>query len=176
MASRRNQKSSEQSENQLENFTDILSLTAEDVDEPSLYPSGPWLIKNRGYSTSDGEDRDGNPQLIINFRYEGFQAGPEVDPDLVEQGGFEGRTLWVRRYISKPAVKASRDGTLARFINFIAMHDVDVSGRTLDDMCKAVKGFSILADLGTRSYTNREGDTVTDNTATNFAPASGVDW
>lgn len=156
----------------VENFEDSMQLTAEDIHEPDLYPDGPWTIRNIGFSTSDVENRDGEPQKLINLRYEGFEPGPEVDPELVEAGGYEGRTLWVRRYISMPAAKAKVDGTLARFVNFVAMHGVDTSGRNVEEMCKALKGTLLGATIGQRSYTNREGDTVNDNTATDFTGVS----
>ncbi len=154
-----------------ETMEDVMKLTSEDIMEPSLIPSGPWTIRCLGVTATDGEDRDGNSQRILALRYEPFEPGPEVDPDEVEKGGFEGRVLWVRRYLSKPAARAQRDGTLARFVNFVEMSGVDTAGRDLEDMCKALKGSTILADISTRTYTNRDGDSITDNNATNFAPA-----
>lgn len=153
----------------LENYEDIMGATATDVHEPSLYPEGPWTLRNVGFSATDVEDRDGNPQKLLNLRYEGFEAGPEVDPEEVEKGGFEGKTIWVRRYISKPLAKASRDGTLARFIKFARLHGIDTEELNIEAMCKALKGQQIQAQIGTRSYTTREGDAAIDNTATDFS-------
>lgn len=155
----------------LENLEDIMSLTAEDIRAPANYPVGTWTIRNIGASTSDVTDREGNEQLLINLRYEGFEPSDDVDQDLVEEGGFEGKTLWVKRYISKPAARAARDGTLARFINFVEMHGVDVAGLDLEGMVKALRGAMIRGSVGVRTYTNRDGDEVTDNTVTGFAPA-----
>lgn len=153
----------------LADLEDIMSLTAEDIRAPGLYPTGPWEIRNVGYTLSDVEDKEGNPQKKINLRYEGFAALDGVDEDAVNEGGFEGKTLWIARWISKPAIKAAHDGTLQRFINFVEMHGVDPSGRDLEAMCKALKGQGLLADVGTRTYTNKAGEEVTDNTVANFA-------
>ncbi len=155
-----------------ETMEDVMKLTSEDIMEPSLVPAGPWVIRCLGLTTRDGVDQDGNEQRVINLRYEAFEPDPEVDPDEVEKGGFEGRVIWVKRYLSKPAARAQRDGTLARFINFVEMSGVDTTGRDLEDMCKAMKGSTIRADVGSYSYTNRDGDLITDNNAKNFAPAS----
>jgi hypothetical protein len=157
---------------ELESMEDVMSLTAESISAPGLLPTGPWTIRNIGFSVSDVTNRDGDEQKLLNLRYEGFEPGPEVDPELVEAGGFEGRTLWVKRYISKPAAKAARDGTLARFVNFVSMHGVDTAGRDLTDMLKALKGTMIGSQIGEREYTNKEGDKIRDNTATDFSSVS----
>lgn len=154
----------------LEDFEDILSLTASDVKEPDLYPEGPWAIRNIGFSTSDVTNRDGDPQLLVNLRYEGFEPGEEVDPELIEAGGFEGKTLWVKRYISKPAAKAAKDGTLSRFVKFVSLHGVEVADdTTLTDMLKGLKGQIVSAQIGTRTYETKDGDSHTDNTVTSIA-------
>lgn len=153
----------------LENFGDIMGLTKEHVREPELYPEGPWTIKNVGFSTKETEDREGNDQLLINLRYVGFEPGEQVDPELIDAGGYEGRTLWVRKYISMPAIRAARDGTLSRFVNFVELHGVDTEELDLGAMCKALKGETILADIGTREYDDKQGEHHRDNTVSNFA-------
>lgn len=163
-------KSKEQARD-LENFEDIMSLGKADVQEPELYPDGTWRLRNVGYSTSDTQDREGNEQLLINLRYVGFEPVEGVDPELVEAGGFEGRTLWVRRYISKPAIRAARDGSLARFIAFVELHGIDTDEMDLDDMCKALKGAEVIGDVSHREYDTKEGEHRNDNTVKNFAAA-----
>lgn len=154
-----------------ETVEDVMGLTANDVTEPELYPEGPWTLKNVGFSATDVEDKEGNEQRLINLRYEGFEPSQDVDPELVERGGFEGKTIWVRRYISKPGEKAKRDGTLARFVKFVRLHGIDTDDKDVTEMCKALKGSIILADIGTRNYTTKDGDDVRDNTASNFSAA-----
>lgn len=150
-------------------FEDVMRLTKADVKAPLCYPEGPWNIRNVGFTASDVTDEQHGDQRMFNLRYEGVEPDESVDPDAIEAGGFEGKTLWVKRYISRPAAKASRDGSLSRFIRFVELHGVNTDDLDLDDMCKALKGQMIHAELGTRSYTSREGDLITDNTVSNLA-------
>lgn len=159
----------------LEDFEDIMDMGKSEVREPDLYPEGPWTIRNIGFSVSDTTDkRSGEEQKCINLRYEGFEAGPEVEPELVEAGGFEGKTLWVKRYITKSPVKAGKDGSLARFLKFVELHGVatvDEDGLSipLGVLLPALKGQMVSAQIGTREYTNKEDETVKDNTVSSIA-------
>lgn len=151
-----------------DSYEDIMAATAEDISEPELYPEGPWTIQNVGFSATDVEDDQRGEQKLINLRYTGFEPGESVDPELALKGGFEGRTLWVRRYISKPLARGAKDGTLARFVKFVRMHGVDTEGLNVDQMCKALKGAMARATIGTRTY-EKDGETIRDNTVSDFA-------
>lgn len=156
----------------LETFEEIGDLVAADIREPELVPEGPWTLRHTGFSVKDAKDKDGNPQKCYNLRYEAFEPGEEVDPEAIERGGYESKTIFVRRYVSTPPAKAARDGTLAGLIKFIALHGVEIDARPVSELLKAMKGSLVGAQVGTRSWDDDNGDTHHDNTARDFHSVS----
>jgi hypothetical protein len=151
----------------------VLDMGRRHVKRPKLVPEGPWTIRCMGHTIQDGTNLDGTEQTIINLRYTAFEPGPEVDPDAVEEGGYEAKTLWRKVYITKEPQVAAYDGTLENFYRLAAMHGLDdefLDEAPVVETAKALRGRNINAMVGTRSYTNKITDEqVTDNTITQFS-------
>lgn len=155
-----------------ETFEDSMKLTKAMLREPDLYPSGTWEIQNLGFTMTDVEGKDGKPdQRLINLRYKGVAPGNDVDEEAVERGGFEGKTLWARLYLTKSPMVAARDGTLRRVIEFVEAHGVDTDEGDVEEWCKELKERTIMAEVGSREWTDKNtGAARSDNSLKNFSP------
>lgn len=152
-------------------FEDVGKLTRSHVQEPKDIPDGTWDIQMVGFSEQDAEDKNGRPQKLYLLRYIPFEASGDVDEELVNQGGWEDNTIFVRRYVTKPAEVASRDGTLRRFYAFADLHSAEFDDdMDVEETLKAMKGSHVNASIRTREYTNNQGQQVRQPTASNFAP------
>lgn len=144
----------------LGDFESILNRSMDEVQEPGLYPTGTWLVRNVGGLVR----RDDKGREIVILTYVAVEPQDDVDPDELAAAGnsFEGNKLWYRRIIE------TNDDAF-KLKKFIAMHGVEIKGKSYEEGIRELRGREIFAYVGTRTY-ERQGDMVVENTLMQFAP------
>lgn len=145
-----------------DDYDDILNRSWDEIPEPTLLPDGDYLLKSRGAKYHAAE---GTRNARINFGYEVVEPVSIDDPDAQAELG-EGYdfgendiffTIWVERLKDWAGVR-----------RHLGAHGMELDGVNVQDALKSVKETLVVARIGTRSYVNKNGEEVTENTATNF--------
>ena len=152
-------------------FEQMLHSPASQFKEPGRVPSGQWFLRCVGAKATENDDYEpgGNkPMGSIMFTHIPDRPGENVDTGAVEGGEWRGKRLFTRVNINDAS-----DFYKARLI--IEGHGVSTEGdRSTPELLELVRGRAVQATVGLRTYKNRAGDTVIENTLTNFQAAYGA--
>lgn len=148
----------------MSDYSDILNMTWEDIPEPKLVPGGSWLLRCRNATFIP---KKGEQDAKVLFFYEPKEPMDDVDAGEIEALG--DYNVSENDLVAQFFINRSKDWVKVR--NHIEKHGVEVTGN-IPETLKSVKGSEVIAFVGTRTYTNSVGESVTDNTVTQFAPVS----
>lgn len=143
----------------------ILSTSLDTVKEPSLVPTGTWLVRGKGWSSKQVEGNDG-PQVKFVFGFDPYQPQSNVDATDVEKAEFKGATLWYQMFIAPHEVYKVKQ--------FAERLGIDTTGRDVKTALAAgFKGSMTLAEVGIGTQENKKtGEIKTVNTLSKFARPS----
>lgn len=147
----------------LANHDELLSRGVDAVPEPKLYPSGTWRLKALSGTVKPKDDDENVKQVTITVI--GTEPGEDVDSDELDDadGLYEGTRIFVRRNIEN----GNDEYQLAKLLKAFGFTNDD---GPMFECVKNIKGREAFATLGMRSYKNRNGEQVFENTARNFIP------
>lgn len=164
------------SERDDDSYEAIAETSWDDIPEPKILPKGTWKLKGKNAKRMDG----GEGTDYVLFFYKANEPMSDVgDEDLDALGkdyDFNINDLSYRIYTE----------TLADYkmkvLPFLAKHGVtpnvdESTGKAegIDLTLKRFKGSEVLSVLGKRTFKNKMGDLVTDNTLTAFASVEVAD-
>lgn len=145
----------------VESYDDILDRTWDEMPEAKILPDGDWLLKGRN-AAFVGPKGDTNAKVL--FFYIPEQAMEDVDPEALAALG-DDYELSDNQIVFTIWIESNRDWQSVR--RHLEKHGVDPS-LTIREQFKKFKGTEAVATLGFRSFQTSTGDTVQENTASNF--------
>lgn len=147
-------------------YDDILNRQWGDIPEVSMLPSGSWVLKAKN-ATYKAPTENGNAKVLFFFipKEPMDDVSEQALADLGADYDFASNQIVYTQWIEGP-----RDWAAVR--DLLGKLDVDMEGLTIQQSLKAVKGHEVVAFVDERSYTNRSGQSVTENTAANFTALS----
>lgn len=151
-----------------DSYEDILKRQYGQIQKIKVLPTGTWRLKTRNASFQKAAEEGKNPAFM--FVYVPVSPADDVDEGQLAELGAN-YDVGENRIFYRVWYETGRD--LNTFFEHVKKHGVEVTdGMSIEDALKAVKGKEIMAYLGTYSYKNRSGETVTDNDAESFAPVA----
>jgi hypothetical protein len=149
-----------------EKYADLVNRQWDDLPEIADYlPVGTWLLKSKNVAYFPGdEDEDKSARVV--FFYEAKEPMDDVSAEELEALGgdydFSNNDIAKQFYIN-------RDKDWVGVKKHIELHGVDTKGLSMPDSFKAFRNTEVMAYLGTRTYKNRSGESVTENDPSQFA-------
>lgn len=153
-------------------FNSILDSSAENITEPDMAPSGPWILRCTGFyiRPTPSADLEANPELPLGkvmLYHTPHEPLDGVDPEAVESGGWRGKRITSTRNIKE-------NGDDAKVKKLVELHGVSPEGRTLRQMLEACRGKFVRGTVSRYSYDRRDtGETVWENQIGNLLPVDG---
>lgn len=145
-----------------DNYADILTQSWDSIPEPKTLPGGSWRLKAKGASFKEG---DGTTSARAMFIYEPKEAMDDVDATALEDLG-EDYDVSANLIFYTVWIETARDWDTVR--KHLAKHDPKLLNMPIGESFKKVRGTEINAYLGQRTYTNKAGELVEENTASQF--------
>jgi hypothetical protein len=156
-------------------YEDLMTAGYDNIPDARLLPDGHWRVKVVGLNFRPGNE---NVPANINVTYEPVAPGDDVNAEaLAELGDYD--TSQNRVY---KRLFCSNVGELRRVVQHFKKHagfepaagtpvlDKDGDGDKVNDAFKkAARGAEVTAMMATRSYVNKDGDTVTENDLVSFS-------
>lgn len=151
-------------------YNELLDASWDDLPSEILLPDGDWELRGKNASQKPGvEKEDGtktNGQVLMF--YKAVQPVQVADADIEAMGDYDfkqndlGHTIW----IDKASAWKGKVGP------HLQKHGIEPSGHTIPELLKAFAGSSVIATVGQRTFTSKGGETVTQNTLSNFRSVS----
>lgn len=148
----------------MSNYEEILSRSWDDLPEDKVLPEGSWILRGRNATFQKSEGKGGDRFLFI---YQVQEAMDDVDEKALSSlGNYDVKdkqvffTMFVQRPNDWKALRAH-----------LAKHGIDVTGN-IQQSLQAFPGTDVVAYLGTKTFTTKGGDVVTDNDPTQFSALS----
>jgi hypothetical protein len=148
-------------------FEDLLDKSFDEVEEPPLVPTGPWIIQGIGNSYKDGSE--GEPAKG-NLGFTLVKPTDEVDPDKLAEVGEEwkGQRFW-KRY--------TFEGPQDRWAVVQDLRALGVEGSaTVKEMLKngkLIKGRQAIGIVQIDNFTRRSGEKVVQSAIKMILPFNG---
>lgn len=141
----------------------ILDRSLDEVQPPKLVPAGPWVLKGASFKLVDKEFEDKDTGETVKYKqavigYLPSDPLPGVDMERVEEGGFDGQMIFVRKNVRSA-------GQEYALIQFMQKHGIDTQSRTWEQIAKAFRGSTIIGNVTEGTYTSGD-ETI---------PTNGVD-
>ena len=164
------------------NYENELKKSLGQFKEPERLPGGQWIVRCTGgkYTPNDeyreGADGAAGNMGVALLTHVPVRAGDNVDTEKVEGGAWRGKKLFTRVYIRD-------ESDVFKFAQVVRAHGIDPdeiegegSGADLinsimEAAAPMLRNRTAEATVGLRTYTNRSGETVIENTLSNFAAA-----
>lgn len=144
-----------------ETYESILTKSWDDIPEPELLPVGSYLLRCRNATYRPAK---GDMSAQVLFVYNPKEAMDDVDQDeLTDLGEYDitqnrlFATFWVEDNVDWAKVRTH-----------IQKHGVDPAGQSIGESLKAMTATEIISYVRTENYENKQGETVTKNTPTQF--------
>ena len=148
----------------MSDYEAILNMAWEDIPESKLIPGGSWLLRCRNATFVP---KKGEQDAKVLFFYEPKEPMDDVDPSEIEAlGDYD---ISENDLVAQFFIGRNKDWNRVRA--HVEKHGVEVQG-SIPETLKALKNTEVIAFVGTRTYTNSQGQSVTDNTVTQFAQVS----
>lgn len=147
----------------------LMKRKAEEVKEPTPWPSGDWEIRcnggkyveNEEFDPDEAPDRFSNPRYRANLAFVPVKPVANVDADAVAEGTWRGRTVFVRFGIAGEA-------DLYELNKVFSGLGLSLEGRDYDDLFPMVKGRTGIVTVGLKTFKRRDGTIGKENTLTDF--------
>jgi hypothetical protein len=150
-----------------ENYADILTRSWDDIPTPKVLPVGTWLL--RGKNVALFPPKEEGQSLRVAFFYQAKEPMADVKQEELDTLG-EDYAYSENDIVKQFFVNRNKDWDGIR--RHLALHGIDTAGKSQKETFDAFKGAEVLAFLGTRTYTNGAGQSVTDNDPTSFGVVS----
>ncbi len=149
------------------NYMDILNESWDNIQEVVTLPIGSWLLRTRNASLQPPKSEGGNPSIL--FVYEPKEPMQDVDQSALDELGsdynYSENRVFFRVWLETGADKD-------RLRQHISRHGIDMTGMTIGESLKAVKGTEVVAYLSQKQVTNKTtGETRLENEPQNFVEA-----
>lgn len=149
------------------NYDDILNRTWEDVPEPVLLPGGGWLFKGQSAGLVKPRE-EGEGKLKVIFNYKAVRPVTVAEDLLDELGDYD---FTINDLSFTIFLESAADWDKVR--KHLAIHGVEMKGSILDEngklaFNKAFRDSEVVAEVSQRSYENRDGDTIWQNSLSKF--------
>lgn len=145
-------------------YGDILNRSWNEIPEPQTLPNGSWVLKGRNASYVAAREEGKNSKVL--FFYTPTEPTDDVDREALAELG-DGYDISQNQIAYTIWIEFAKDWDKVR--KHLAKHGVDVDSMTIDQSLKAFKNTIVVANLEQRSYTNNAGETVLENSPSNFA-------
>lgn len=150
-----------------ETYEDLLKSGWNELPDPKVLPEGSWLLKKtRGSYFKEDEDRGLSAR--VSFEFKPVEPMDDVDAEEIDKLGPD-YDIGENRVEYTIFVERSADWK-RKVLPFLAKLGVGVDPN--EDPRETVKkrgnGNTIIAYLGTRTFTTRDGEVVEQNTAKQF--------
>jgi len=146
-----------------ETYEDILTSSWDDIPVPQLLPGGSWELKALGATFKKAQSDDKSDQ--VNFTYEPTDPLSDVSDAALEELGadydYANNKLFAQFFVANPS-------DWDRVRKHIIKHGVDLTGLTLEEGLKAVRGKRINGHVSTRQYVDKNEESVTVNQVKDF--------
>lgn len=147
-----------------EKYEDLLNRSWDDIPEPKLLPAGSWLLRGKNVAMFPPSE-EGKPARLAFF-YNAKEPMDDVSQAELDALG-EDYSFAENDIVKQFFINRNKDWDAVR--KHLALHGIDTAGKSQADTFKAFGGTEVIAYLGTRTYTNGQGQTVIDNDASSFA-------
>src|SRR5690606_4101030 len=128
-----------------DDYDDILNRSWDDIPIPQVLPLGSYLLRNRNVTYKPATD---TASARVLFFYNVREPMDDVDADALAELG-EDYDLSTNQVVASFFVESARDWDTVR--NHLALHGVDLSGKTIREAFKEVRGKEVVAYLDQRT-------------------------
>lgn len=146
-----------------ENYSDIASLSWDNIPQPKTLPTGSWKLRARNATFLPAKSADSNPRVVIFFTP--IEPMDDVDESRLSELG-DGYDFAANQIVHNVFIEGPRDWANVR--SLLEKMDVQVEG-PVQETLKKVRGKEVIAYLGTRTFTDSTGEPREENTAAQFA-------
>lgn len=147
----------------MSDYADIASMSWENIPEPKVLPVGSYLLRGRNASYQPSKEEGKSPTFM--FVYSVKEPMDDVDAEalsgLGEDYDLASNQIFFRIYVETAA-------DFAKVRRHLALHGVEAKG-DIKETLKKFKGTEVVAYLNQKQFTDRQGETRTDNNAETFA-------
>lgn len=136
-----------------DNYSEILDRSWDDIPEPSLLPEGSWLLRGKNATYIPKKD---TLNARVLFFYVPKEPMSDVDQEALDALGddfdyAEGsddivKTFWIEKNAQWKDVK-----------DHLALHGVEVKGRSQQETLKAFKGTEVVSFLVQKTVNTKNG-------------------
>ena len=145
-------------------YKDILSKQWKDLPQPKLLPNGSWLLRVTKVIEPEADAKW--PQFT--FMMAAKQAMDDVSAADIEALGED---YDVSQSVIFHRMWASRETDFDKICRFLEKLGLDMDNLTIGDALEKAKGSEIVAYVDTETYNDKDGNSVTRNTAGSFSAA-----
>ena len=151
-------------------YEELLDKAWDEIPEESLLPSGTWRLAARSVSYKPGK---GDTSPCFLFAYNPVAPGDDVDPDAVSDLGSDydvsSNVVYFRLYVETNRDLRQVRSHLEKHLGFVMPPGSVPETLRNKSLAKAFRKTQVLAHLGRRTYTDRNGEVKEENQASNFS-------
>ena len=148
-------------------YSDILKTSWDDVQPPSLLPTGSWSCKVRAMKLAPPKDPTHKAQVLVMV--EPIEPMEDVSSDALQEMGEDWQkqieNIAMRFWFETAADKA-------KVKNFLIALGVDLTGLDFEGSFKAAKDATFVGYVTTDSYTDKLGNPQVKNVVASFTKAA----
>lgn len=149
-----------------ENYSDIMKQQWADIPEPQLLPVGSWRLRLRNASFVPAKEEGQNSKFL--FFYVPQEPMDDVDETALAALG-EGYDIAENDVVHTIWVERKRDFDKVR--KHLAKHGIEVSDdESIESTLTRARNAEVIAYVNQRSFQTKNGETVNENTPTQFVP------
>ncbi len=147
-----------------EKYADILNRSWDSIPKPKLLPVGSWLLK--GKNVAMFAPKEEGQSTRVAFFYEAREPMDDVSETELRELG-DDYSYSENDIVKQFFINRNKDWDNVR--RHLELHGVSTEGKSQADTFKEFQGSEAIAYLGTKTFTNAAGQTITDNDPTSFA-------
>lgn len=147
-------------------YDELLSGTWEDIPDAVLLPNGGWLLK--GTTVALVKPREEGKAMKVLFTYKAKEAVAVAEDLIDELGDYD---ITINDLTFTIFLESAADWSKVK--KHLALHGIEMKGSILNEdgklaFAKNFRNSEVVAQVGSRSYDNAEGETVWNNTLSKF--------
>lgn len=146
-----------------ENYSDILNRSWDDIPEPKTLPVGTWLLRGRNVAVFPPQEEGKSTRVA--FFYEAAEPMEDVSQDELAALGSD-YSFAENDIVKQFFINRSKDWHSVK--KHLELHGIDLTGKTIPESFKEFKGAEVYSYLGTKTFTNKSGETKLDNDPVTF--------
>src|SRR5262245_17512479 len=138
------------------NYDEILNGSWDNVPQDKVLPEGSWLLRGKNATFQKAKEADKSDRFL--FVYQVREPMSDVDAQALQGlGDFDitSKQVFYTVFIQRP-----KDWDTLK--SHFAKHGVPTNG-SIQESLKGFEGSEVIAYLGTKTFTSKSGDVVTDN-------------